>query len=363
MIETITLRNYKGHTDTKIACDRLTVLVGENASGKTSVLQAVQWVSEGIRDTMPGRFLRRGASELEIGLTSRTIEGKTRTLATYESVVGPDGRAADELRLKAGEVRNEDGSTGSRPVAKWLSLNPEELSAASRPTSVRPEISASGRGLASVLAYMKLAETERFQRIVERVRAVVPILRDIGFSRVEVKETIPRLLRVEDRVVEIPETVTSIQDALTFDFADADRVPASLVSEGTLLALGLLTALETLEREPRIEKGNGVDTLRAPAEVVLVDDIDRALHPRAQRALIKTLRQVLAVAPDLQIIATSHSPYLVDELDPSEVVVLGRNAEGVIAAKRLADFPDERLKGMLYAGELWMSEGDDWVAR
>jgi predicted ATPase len=360
MIETIRLRNYKGHTDTEIACDRLTVLVGENASGKTSVLQAVQWVSEGLHDTIPSRLLRRGAGELEIALISRTIAGETRISASYEIA---DGVQSDKLQWKEGDVRNEDGSIGWRPVATWLSLSPEDLAASSRPTSVRPDLSSSGRGLPSVLAYLKLAETDRFQHIVERLRGVVPIVRDIGFSRLEAKETIPRLLRVEDRVVEIPETVTSIQDALTFDFVDADRVPASLVSEGTLLALGLLTALEVLDRKARTERRNGVDVLVAPPEVVLIDDLDRALHPRAQRALVKTLREILAVTPDLQIIATSHSPYLVDELSPSEVVVLGRNAAGTVVAKRLADFPDERLRNMLYAGELWMSEGDGWVAR
>lgn len=362
MIETITLRNYKGHTDTKIACGRLTVLVGENASGKTSVLQAVQWMSSGLRETMPGRFLRRGANELEIGLTSRTGRGETKIHAVYE-VRSADGAALEDLQWKEGDVRNEDGSVGSRPLAISLSLNPEELAAGSRPTSVKPALSSSGRGLASVLAYLKLAETDRFQRIVERLRTVVPILRDIGFSRVEAKETIPRLLRVEDRVVEIPETVTSIQDVLTFDFVDADRVPASLVSEGTLLALGLLTALEILEHDARSEQRNGIGVLQVKPEIILVDDIDRALHPRAQRALIQTLRQILDVTPDLQILATSHSPYLVDELDPSEVIVLGRTAQGVVVARRLGDFPDERLKSTLYAGELWISEGDDWVAR
>ena len=34
-----------------------------------------------------------------------------------------------------------------------------------------------------------------------------------------------------------------------------------------------------------------------------------------------------------------------------------------MVAKRLSDFPDERLRSTLYAGELWMPEGDDWVAR
>lgn len=364
MIGTITLRNYKGHTATSFSCDRLTVLVGENASGKTSVLQAVQWISEGIRNTMPARYLRRGARDLEIALSSRSPRGETKIAAVY-TTEATEGLPTDELRLQheSSSVLRDDGSTGSRPVAMWLSLNPEDLAMASRPTTVKLQLSSSGRGLASVLAYLKLAETDRFRRVVERLRKVVPIVRDIGFSRVEVKETIARQLRVEDRIVEIPESVSSIQDVLTFDFVDADKVPAALVSEGTLLALGLLTALEVLERQPRMEKGSGADTLVSPTEVILVDDLDRALHPRAQRALIKTLRDVLDVTPDLQILATSHSPYLVDELYPSEVVVLGRNPAGVITAKRLGDFPDERLKSMLYAGELWISEGEQWVTR
>jgi hypothetical protein len=53
----------------------------------------------------------------------------------------------------------------------------------------------------------------------------------------------------------------------------------------------------------------------------------------------------------------------VDAVRPEDVVLLGRNAQGIIAARRLDDFPDERLKQMLSTGELWMSEGEDWIAQ
>jgi hypothetical protein len=48
---------------------------------------------------------------------------------------------------------------------------------------------------------------------------------------------------------------------------------------------------------------------------------------------------------------------------PEEVVLLGRDARGVIRARRLDTFPNERLQKMLSTGELWMSEGEDWIAR
>jgi predicted ATPase len=284
------------------------------------------------------------------------LEGGFRIEASYAP-----RNSGDVLHQVQASVQNDDGSVGRRPHALLLALSPEMLGAPSVSKEVVPTLDASGRGLASVLAQLKLAETDRFQRIVDRLRTVVPIFRGIGFQRVAASETVPRVIRVEDRQIELSDTVTVIQDGLVFDFADADKVPAALVSDGTLLTLGVLTALEILDRERDPVTAGGV--VHPPVEVVLVDDIDRALHPRAQRQLVDALRAALDATPNLQILATSHSPYLIDALRPEEVVVMGRDPGGVIAAKRLSDFPDERLRRMLSTGELWMSEGDGWVAR
>lgn len=357
MIESITLRNYRGHVATTVPCAPFTVLVGENASGKTSVLGAVRWVSEGLGDTAPGSWVYRGADELDVAIAGVGPEGPFQIHATYQSQ-----GAADELKQVRGDVLKADGSLGTRPHALWLSLFAEELVAPSVPKSAPPQLTPRGEGLASVLAHLKLVDTGRFQRIVERLRSVVPIVRDIGFTRSVASKTVPRRIRVEDSSVELKDQVSAVYDELLFDFADAMRVPAALVSEGTLLVLGILTALETLERDVHhTPLGGGAFAVETPVEVVLIDDIDRALHPRAQRSLVAALRTLLDQTPGLQIIATSHSPYLADALRPEEVVVLGRDPRGVIVAKRLDAFPDERLRKALSTGELWMSEGEDWV--
>ena len=56
-------------------------------------------------------------------------------------------------------------------------------------------------------------------------------------------------------------------------------------------------------------------------QLVLLDDIDKALHPQAQKELVRVIRAILAQFPELQIVATSHSPYLVDEFAADEVWV------------------------------------------
>lgn len=334
MIETICLRNYRGHTDTTIRCARFTVLVGENACGKTSVLRAVQWVSDGFKRVLEGDSLRRGATELSIQLIGSDGPTQWKIDAVYQP-----SKAPEELEQKSATMLNGDGSTGRRPHALLLTLNPGDLAATSA-TSAWPRLAPSGAGLATVLANLKLIETARFDRIVEQLCAVVPIVKGLGFARTEV--------------------ANRTHDILLFDFVDAARVPASQVSEGTLLTLGVLTALETLDRGEN-DEARGV--VRSPVAVLLIDDVDRALHPRAQRAFVAVLRRMLDANPDLQIIATSHSPYLVDAMKPEEVVVLGRNPNGAVVAKRLDEFPDGRLVDMLSTGELWMSEGDDWVSQ
>jgi len=50
--------------------------------------------------------------------------------------------------------------------------------------------------------------------------------------------------------------------------------------------------------------------------IVLIDEIETSLHPRAQRRLIRDLAELCRVK-ELQIILSTHSPYILDEL-PSE---------------------------------------------
>ena len=63
-----------------------------------------------------------------------------------------------------------------------------------------------------------------------------------------------------------------------------------------MLMLGLLTALLGPTR-PRI---------------LLLDDIEHSLHPLAQKQLVEMIEQILQKYPDLQILATAHSPYLAE---------------------------------------------------
>jgi len=134
-----------------------------------------------------------------------------------------------------------------------------------------------------------------------------------------------------------------------FDFEGAPRVPASHASEGTLLALALVTILLG----------------PAAPRIVLLDDIEQGLHPAAQMQLVQSITKLLALDSmrGTQIIATTHSPYILEHLDFDQVRVFAIGPDGASAVKSLASHPDaERVRGAMSAGELWTSDQEaKWV--
>ncbi|HEU4730231.1 MAG TPA: AAA family ATPase [Kofleriaceae bacterium] len=110
-----------------------------------------------------------------------------------------------------------------------------------------------------------------------------------------------------------------------------------------MLALGLLTKLREPERP----------------QLILLDDIDRGLHLGAQASLVKALRDLLNVDPQLQIVCTTHSPYLLDLFAPAEVRVLALDSERRTHARALTEHPDfGNWKFGTQTGELWAALGE-----
>jgi predicted ATPase len=346
MITELTLEQYKAHEATRVPLAQLTVLVGPNASGKTSALEAVRVLSRAARmvpdhallaEPAPYTIVRQGASRpMRLGCA-----GATRGHSWSLRLTVSDGALAGAT---------EDGDPPPRPdelpPAAFLRLDATRLGEPSHSDEEVPALAEDGYGLATVLTALKVASTERFHALEEAARRVVPRLRGLGLKRTRRVEQRSRALTVEGQKVLVPEKETVIADELLLDFDDAAGLPAQAASEGTLVVLGILAALQG----------------PSPAGLLLLDDLERGLHPKAQRDLVVELRKALATMPDAQIVATTHAPYLLDELSPEEVVVLGRAASGAVTARRLADHPKARLLDVLTTGEFWAAEGEDWVA-
>ena len=135
-------------------------------------------------------------------------------------------------------------------------------------------------------------------------------------------------------------------ELILFDFEHTENVSARTASEGTMLMLGLLTVLLGPIR-PRI---------------LLLDDIEHGLHPLAQKQLVEVIGQILQKYADLQVLATAHSPYLLNYLTPEQVRIMATGEDGYSRCGRLTDHPKfATWKEEMAPGEMWSLFGEKWL--
>ena len=202
-----------------------------------------------------------------------------------------------------------------------------------------------GSNLAWALASLMTEQPDRFQRIVEALREVVPIVKRIRSKAVSVKQIVKQTITINklDRTFDEEREVNGQE--LIFDMKSGDGLPATAVSEGTLVVLAVLTLMY------------GSD-----ADLIMLDDVELGLHPKAQRDLIRQLRRIQETHPKLQILVSTHSPYVVDEFKAEDVWVFAPDKEGCAVTKRLSEHPDaKRALEVLTTGEFWSAEGEPWV--
>jgi predicted ATP-binding protein involved in virulence len=99
--------------------------------------------------------------------------------------------------------------------------------------------------------------------------------------------------------------------------SDGMWLPLSDLSDGYRTIIGLVAdlAYRAIKLNPHL----GADAVKQTKGIVLIDEIDMHLHPNWQKRIIGDLRQAF---PNVQFIATTHSPFIVQSLKSNEVINL-----------------------------------------
>lgn len=389
MLDRVSFKNFKSLRAVTIDLAPLTVLVGPNGSGKSSVLLGMHLLSRiGLPSpTAEGALARFGdifggplaprrlastTGPLDLELTMREVGGDTLLLtisvpatsnedstklgfvATVDSTKGLLVRASVPrengfiTRNASVDAPFDDPLIRKFASVAYLHLDANVICRTSVTDDEEPRMGLDGSGLASTLAWFAGAKPEVLQWIAAALRRVVPGVHRILVHRERITHRDMETITVDGQPVWRPVSRTKLGDRFSIEFDDGTEVPADLLSEGTVLALGLLTKLHEPER-PR---------------VLLLDDIDRGLHIGAQARLVAVLRDLMKLDPELQIICTTHSAYLLDLFEPSEVRVLDLDESRATHAKPLTAHPEfEKWRFGTQTGELWAALGDAWVTK
>ncbi|MGH9841890.1 MAG: AAA family ATPase [Blastocatellia bacterium] len=354
MIEKISIKNFKNHAHTDIDLGRVTALVGPNGSGKSTVLQTIHALNLFVEHVVKrGRLswdifyplVRRHQHEWSLCVTGEQSRWQIKVAkALVESP--KDTWKVNEVLLKNDDETSKEAVAEVFGQAVYFKGISSHISAPSYTLDIPPQFSAEGSGLASVLAYLMTYDRKRHLQIEQSLCAIVPTVKEVRAR--------PALLKLKDKKVfsvngaQIPyeEERDVTGQELIFDTLSGDEIPANAMSEGTLITLALLTVLHSSTEDARL---------------FLLDDVEQGLHPLAQRKLMQNLKD-FAKQHNRQIILTTHSPYIVDELEATDVWVMTSDKEGISHCQQLSKGPNANFAlEVLTTGEFLGAEGEDWV--
>jgi predicted ATPase len=325
VISSVAIRNFRALRNARLDLLPFNLIIGPNGSGKTSLIDGL------MRLRALARLPLRGNADEEReaqGGPEVTFHFAPPHDALEVVMSGAPAASCDFLQvlpLTTGE--GADDWAGLRAqLARMRSYILDHRALASRSLSRDGgELMSNGANLAAVLATMQMHAPETFEGLRAELCRILPEYDDVRWG-IE-----------QDGTVSV-----GLHLAETGEF-----IPADHLSQGTLYLLAILA----LAFEP------------APPSMVCIEEIDRGFHPRLLREVRDVLYRLshpesrgLKRAP-VQVIATSHSPYLLDlfKEHPEEVVVSEK--EGAFARFwRLSERED--LDGLLAEGSL----GDMWFA-
>jgi hypothetical protein len=294
-----------------------TILLGDNAAGKSTVLRAVALALAGeSRPTIaPNRMLRSGASAGKI------------------SILVGGARYTTELRRESDRVvRATADAVTPIQAGTWLALGFPPLRGVSnqepRGATMSP---ASAPSADDVLPLLENNVDLRLNDVKQWVFTTWLIGNERGASRAI------RSRAMLEHFFELLGRLTPGVD-FTFRGVNADTREIELDSPDGAISIDLLSqGISSLLAWVGVlleRLYEAYDDDRDPASrgaLVLVDEIDAHLHPDWQKRLLPELRDVF---PAIQLVATTHSPLMVGNTLPGEVIHLERRG-GARALRQL----------------------------
>jgi predicted ATPase len=368
----VLLKNYKSIANCSVELGPLNFLVGPNGAGKSNFLDALRFVTESLNTSLDHALRERGGiAEVRRRSSGHPTHFGMRLecvlpaggFAHYAFRVGalpkggfevqqeecricgiPDALHAWHYEVESGTVTDShpkivpaaapdrlylvaaSGLPEFRMLYDMLSrmgfynLNPDvirDLQTADAGDVLRRD----GGNLASVLSVMKKDHPETRDLVVEFLAKVVPGVQDVSVKHIQKKETL-----------EFKQKVGRNESPWSFY--------AENMSDGTLRALGVLTAL--------FQSVNG-GAKHVP--LVGIEEPEVAVHPGAAGVLRDALR---TAARNTQVIVTSHSPDLLEDKDVGDESILGvASINGETKIGPIDEVGRSAIRDRLYtAGEL-----------
>ena len=338
-IDRLTIRNFNGFESFEIEFNpHFNLLVGDNASGKTSVLDALTFLLESWVRGVQGDEKGGGIPPSYIRLDPRNYEDSRSFERQLPVRLEVSGWVMDKPLTWARQRKHERGGT-AYSEAKSIVMAAMEAARAVRENTpvILPLICSYG---AERLWY----EPPKHARVRERdskngkfsrldgyegcldfginepffsdwVKAQVLDGFQLGRKTLALQATERAITACVDGAKAV--MYSNEEKELAFDIEPSGWQLLSNLSHGQRIMVTMIG--ELVRQAIRLNPQLGEAVLEETPGIVLIDELDLHLHPKWQRRIIHDLKRTF---PSIQFITTTHSPQLIGEALPSEVRIL-----------------------------------------
>jgi len=293
------------------------ILLGDNGVGKSTIIKAIALGICG-RDAQP--YADR---LIKVGKTSGMIILETTDGNEYVTELLRTSRKGEaEIKSKPGRPLEAEGwlAIGFPPLrtVSWeRSKGPQLEEGRRRPTSddllplvkddLEPRLDTLKQWIINLDYRIKdernrKGEDKRYEKLLQELFQIIDCL--------------TKVMTIQFKEVELDTNQVKV-------ITDDGEVPIEAVSQGTASLIGWIgTLLKRLyeiygqEEEPRKQYA-----------LVLMDEIDAHMHPKWQQSLVPSLTELF---PNVQFIATTHSPLIVGGMPTEQVFRFARDENGKV---------------------------------
>lgn len=364
MIERLSVSNYRSlGENVTLELGPFTALVGPNGSGKSTVVDVLRFVSDCMHMGLSGAITNRNG----IGAVRRWSGGHPFNVAIALDLALDDdlqarysfelkGDSAEEYKVKweSAALFGREGRVGfAIEDGEWL-IKPEGLAPSIDPTSlVLPIIGGDAKFQPLVQALQHISVYSIFPDTLRTPQKYSPVkpMDGHGSNWASILKDQPRDSWKPELIGALEKLTGDIDDIkvsqaasyLVVQFRHASNrkskwFDAAQESDGTLRIAGIVTALL---QEP-------------PVPLIGIEEPELTVHPGAIPLLYDYLKQASRRS---QVLVTTHSPELLDQMEADEVRVVMRGPNGTTVSPMAGPQRTAVREGLLTLGEVLRTEG------
>ena len=343
-IDNIYIKNYKKYDSLNLNFNNnFMLIIGENGSGKTSVLDAIATLLGGYLQAFKNISAKERHSILKSDIKLDIIDKDENISVKYNTPVTVSGIC--NINGDCVKIQRVGQSTATNTKTTLLKTENQELLNIVKKlekdnNNILPIISYHGTGRLWEQSNKKSSKMEKLTtydgykdclNAKSNYKNFITWFEKLERNAFNVRKEIPILEAVRNTVIKMMSILTKKEVEL-FIYRDSDleikfkneekREKVSTLSDGYRNIIGIVS--DIAYRMAILNPSLGLEVIEKTSGVVLIDEIDLHLHPKWQKEIVNIL---ITLFPKVQFIATTHSPFIIQSQTSGSIIKLDESNE------------------------------------